>query len=168
LYGGEVSSKPTTSPSAYATWEYSIADERWIEHSNPKTSSGKSAPSNNDLVQGAAEGASANVPSLGRGFYFGGHLDPYTTAGWAQPVPRVYLQSLLEFTFPDYSNSQVYALGNGQTAGTDGNYRNITEGGLQSKAGFTDRADGLLVYVPGFGDEGILIAMAGGTNETYV
>jgi hypothetical protein len=39
---------------------------------------------------------------------------------------------------------------------------------LQSQAGFTQRADGLLIYVPGFGDEGILLALAGGTNTTFV
>ncbi|OQN99803.1 hypothetical protein B0A48_14573 [Cryoendolithus antarcticus] len=167
LYGGQVSWKPIVKPGPYATWEYSIPDQQWIEHSNPKTSSGKSAPSNNDPVQGASEGASISVPSLGRGFYFGGHLDEYTTQSWANYIPRQYLQSLLEFTFPDRANPQVDALSNGQNAGSDGNYRNVTEGGLQSKAGFTDRADGILVYVPGFGDEGILIAMAGGTNETY-
>lgn len=168
VYGGQYSWKPMETPTAYSTWEYSIKSQQWIEHSNPQTSTGNSAPSNNDAVQRAAEGAGTNVPSLGRGFYFGGHLDPYTTEGWAQWIPRVYLQSLLEFTFPGYTNDQVNALDSGKSAGTDGNYRNITEGGLQSKAGFTERADGLLIYVPGFGKEGILLAMAGGTNETYV
>jgi len=167
LYGGEFSSAPTESPTAYSTWEYDITSQQWIEHSNPQTSSGKSAPSNNDPVQRNAEGAAANVPSLGRGFYFGGHQDPYTTEGWAQPVPRIYLQSLLEFTFPDNTNNQVDALNDGKQAGTDGNYRNITEGGLQSAAGFTERADGLLIYIPGFGAQGILLALAGGSNETF-
>lgn len=148
-------------------WEYSIKSQSWIQHSNPTTSSGNNAPSNNDAVQDAAEGAGVSVPSLGRGFYFGGHQDPYTTAGWEQWFPRVYLQSLLEFTFPGYGNSQVDALNNGKTAGSDGNYRNITKGGLQSSAGFTQRADGLLIYVPGFGEQGILLALAGGTNTTF-
>lgn len=167
LYGGEFSSNPTETPTPYSTWEYDIASSQWIEHSNPETSSGKSAPSNNDPVQRAAEGAAANVPSLGRGFYFGGHQDPYTTDGWAQPIPRIYLQSLLEFTFPGSTNNQVDALDNGKQAGTDGNYRNITQGGLQSAAGFTERADGLLIYIPGFGAQGILLALAGGSNDTF-
>jgi hypothetical protein len=168
LYGGEFSWKPKEDPTAFSTWEYSIPGQQWIQHSNPQTSSGNGSPSNNDPVQRAAEGAGANVPSLGRGFYFGGHLDDYTTEGWSNQVPRVYLQSLLEYTFPGYSNNQVNALGSEKTAGTDGDYRNITEGGLQAKAGFTARADGLLVYIPGFGEQGILLALAGGTNETYV
>ena len=119
-----------------------MASEEWIEHSNPQTSKGESAPSDGDSVQRASEGAGVNVPSLGRGFYFGGHLDGYTTQGWSQSVPRVYLQSLLEYTFPSYSNDQVETLSDGKTAGVDGSYRNITEGGIQDKSGFTKRADG--------------------------
>nr|POE51133.1 kelch repeat-containing protein [Quercus suber] len=91
----------------------------------------------------------------------------YTTPGWSQRIYRLYLQSLLEFTFPGYTNDQVESLSDNEEAGTDGAYRNITEGGLQSSAGFTERADGLLIYVPGFGDQGILLALAGGTNVSY-
>lgn len=167
LYGGEFSWKPPVSPVPFSLWEYSVGSSSWIEHSDPVTSSGDSAPSNNDPVQRSAEGAGVTVPSLGRGFYFGGHQDGYTTEGWSQSTPRLYLQSLLEYTFPGYSNDQVGDLSNNKAAGSDGVYRNITDGGLQSHAGFTQRADGLLIYVPGFGDEGILLALAGGTNQTY-
>lgn len=169
LYGGEFSSYPPVSPVSFALWEYNIQSSQWIEHNNPETSNGPSAPSNNVAVQRAAEGAGITVPALGRGFYFGGHLDGYTTSGWdSYTTPRVYLQSLLEFTMPGYTNNEVYTLANGQTAGTDGNYRNVTVGGLQSSAGFTERADGLLIYVPGFGAQGILLALAGGVNDTFV
>lgn len=168
LYGGQFSWQPAVSPTAFSTWEYSMLSEEWIEHSDPQTSSGESAPSNNEDVQRASEGAGVNVPTLGRGFYFGGHLDGYTTQGWSQSVPRVYLQSLLEFTFPGSSNDQVESLGIGETAGEAGVYRNITQGGLQDSAGFTERADGLLIYIPGFGDQGILLALAGGSNDTFV
>ncbi|KXL47832.1 hypothetical protein M433DRAFT_63791 [Acidomyces richmondensis BFW] len=167
LYGGEFSWKPAVSPSPFALWEYHIASSSWIEHNNPLTSEGINAPSNNDPVQRAAEGAGVSVPSLGRGFYFGGHEDGYTTADWSQNIARIYLQSLLEFTYPGYANNAVYALQGGKVAGTDGVYRNITQGGLQADAGFTARADGLLIYVPGFGAEGILLALAGGTNTTF-
>lgn len=108
-----------------------------------------------------------SVPSLGRGFYFGGHMDAFTTEGWSQGIARIYLQSLLEFTYPGYTNDQVTTLESGAEAGTAGNYRNITDGGQQAEAGFTQRADGVLVYVPGFGKQGILLALAGGTNTTY-
>jgi hypothetical protein len=167
LYGGEFSWKPAVSPPAYSTWEYDIASDQWREHSQPVTAKGNNAPSNGDSVQRAAEGAGANVPSLGRGFYFGGHLDGYTTEGWSQSIARVYLQSLLEFTFPGTKNDQVESLSDDKDAGSDGVYRNITVGGLQAEAGFTQRADGLLIYVPGFGKQGILLALAGGTNETF-
>lgn len=133
----------------------------------PVTSTGVSAPSDQDPVQRAAEGAAVSVPSLGKAFYFGGHLDGYTTQGWSQSIARVYLQSLLEYTFPGYANPQVDAL-QSSDAPAEGTYRNITEGGLQAEAGFTTRADGLLIYVPGFSDDGILVALAGGTNESYV
>ncbi|EME80813.1 uncharacterized protein MYCFIDRAFT_1070, partial [Pseudocercospora fijiensis CIRAD86] len=167
LYGGQFQWKPAESPTAFSLWEYSISNDQWIEHSSPETSDGVSAPSNAQPVQRAAEGAAANVPSLGRGFYFGGHLDGYTTEGWSQSIPRVYLQSLLEYTFPGEPNTQVTSLSNHQDARSDGVYRNITQGGLQAQAGFTQRADGLLIYVPGFGEQGILLALAGGTNETF-
>ena len=168
LYGGQSSWKPAVSPVPFSNWEYDIASESWTEHSDPKTSQGESASSNGDDVQRSSEGAGANVPTLGRGFYFGGHQDGYTTQGWSQSTPRKYLQSMLEYTFPGYSNDQVKSLGDGQTAGEDGVFRNITNGGLQDEAGFTARADGLLLYIPGFGDQGMLLALAGGTNETYV
>lgn len=168
LYGGEFSWKPPVEPTAFSTWEYNIKDKSWIEHSDPVTSKGQNAPSNGVPVQRAAEGAGVNVPQLGRGFYFGGHLDGYTTQGWSQSIPRLYLQSLLEYTFPGYSNGEVNSLQDGNTAGSDGVYRNITVGGLQADYGFTARADGLLIYVPGFGAQGILLALAGGTNETFV
>jgi len=167
LYGGEFDWKPAQSPTPFALWEYDVASTSWIEHSDPVTSSGNSAPSNDQPVERAAEGAGVSVPSLGRGFYFGGHQDGYTTQGWSQSIPRIYLQSLLEYTYPEYPNDQVDSLSNGKDAGSNGVFRNITEGGLQSQAGFTQRADGLLVYVPGFADQGILLALAGGTNETF-
>lgn len=168
LYGGEFSDTPATSPVPYALWEYNIASSSWKEHSNPQTSTGNNSNAANQPVQAAAEGAGFSVPELGRGWYFGGHLDGYTTAGWSQQIARVYLKSLIEYTFPGYSNTGVQSLSSGQTAGSDGVWRNVTEGGLQDTHGFTERADGVLIYIPGFGDEGLLLGLAGGTNETYV
>jgi hypothetical protein len=59
-------------------------------------------------------------------------------------------------------------LGTTKAAGSGGVYRNITQGGLQDEAGFTERADGVLVYIPGWGEEGIVLGLAGGTNESFV
>lgn len=168
LYGGEFSDTPVTSPVAFSLWEYELSSSSWIEHSSPTTSAGNNSDGGNQAVQRAAEGAGFTVPELGRGWYFGGHLDGYTTEGWSQSIARVYLKSMIEFTFPGYTNDEVTSLAGGATAGTDGVWRNITEGGLQDTAGFPERADGTLIYIPGYGTEGLILGLAGGTNETFV
>lgn len=145
-------------------WSYDVASSSWTEQSGPQTSAGVDAESGGQDVSCAAEGAGITVPGLGRGYYFGGHLDGYTTAGWSQSTPRVYLTSLLEYTFPGQKNPSI---SNSPTAGSSGLYRNITQGGLQGTASFPERADGALVYVPGFGSDGIILGLAGGTNETF-
>ena len=166
LYGGEYSDSPVTSPSPFALWEYNIGSSKWIEHKNPKTSDGKNSDGGNQPVQAAAEGAGISVPPIGRGFYFGGHLDGYTTAGWSQSIERVYLKSMVEFTFPGATNDGVNGL-KSQGAGKDGAWRNITTGGLQDTKGFTERADGVLVWVPGFSAQGMILGLAGGTNQSF-
>ncbi|KAK7532820.1 kelch repeat protein-like protein [Phyllosticta citribraziliensis] len=168
LYGGEFQdstngNKPDYPP-AFSLWEYAIGSAAWTEHPSPKTSAGTHAASAGQSVQRAAEGAGVNIASLGRGFYFGGHLDTWTTEGWSNQISRVYLKSLVEYTFPGYGNGEVADL---KTAGADGVWRNVTEGGLQETSGFPERADGILVFVPGFGPEGILVGLAGGTNSTF-
>lgn len=166
LYGGEYSEMPTVSPSSFALWSYDIPSQSWSQHSSPSTSSGNSSDGGNQPVQNAAEGAGVSVPALGRGYYFGGHLDFLTTQGWSYYTTRVYLKSLLEFTFPGFTNNGVQGLSN-QAAGDGGAWRNITQGNIQSQNGFSERADGLLVYVPGFGAEGIILGLAGGNNESF-
>lgn len=168
VYGGEFSDNPSESPLPVSTWEYNIGSSSWLEHGALQTAAGNNSDSGNQPVQRSAEGASLSVPSLGRSWYFGGHLDMYTTPGWSNQIARVYLKSLLEFTHPGYANSGVESLGTTTAAGADGVYRNITEGGLQDEAGFTERADGVLVYVPGWGLEGIMLGLAGGTNQSFV
>lgn len=168
LYGGLFSDKPVTSPVPFSMWEYDLTSSSWKEHADPQTSAGTNSEPDNIPVQRSAEGAGLSVPELGRGWYFGGHLDGYTTPGWSQSTPRVYLRSMLEFTYPGQTNEAVQSLEGGKTAGPDGVYRNITQGGIQEADGFTERADGLLVYIPGFGKEGIILGLAGGTNTTFV
>ncbi|KAL8692030.1 MAG: hypothetical protein Q9218_002862 [Villophora microphyllina] len=162
LYGGIVSDTPAAVPDPYSLWEYQIKNAKWVEHSNPKTSNGNNSDSGNQPVLGTGEGAGISIPELGKGYFFAGHLDHFTTPGWSVQVARQYLKSLLEFTFPGYSNDGVQSLGAGKTAGSDGVWRNVTEGGIQDTAKFPSRADGALVYVPGFGAEGILLSIAGG------
>ena len=113
-------------------------------------------------MQRASEGAGVSVPELGVSWYFGGHLDAYTTPGWSPQIERVYLRSMLEFTHPGYGNDGVDTL---RDAGAPegGAYRNITQEGIQNEKGFTERADGVLVYVPGWGPSGILLGLGGGS-----
>ncbi|TVY16442.1 Kelch repeat-containing protein [Lachnellula arida] len=167
VYGGMFSDSPVVDPLAVSTWEYNLESSQWIEHTNPQTSSGNYSDGGNQPVQRAAEGAGLSVPELGRSWYFGGHQDSHTTQGWTTEVWRIYLKSFLEFTHPGYANTGVTSLGSSTAAGSDGVYRNITEGGVQADDGFTERADGVLVYVPGWGDEGIILGLAGGTNTTF-
>lgn len=167
LYGGQYSDSPKTAPGPNSIWEYNIGRKEWFEHEDPKTSAGQNAEGDGQSVQRAAEGAGFSVSTLGRGWYFGGHLDDFTTEGWSNQVARVYLKSLLEFTFPGETNNAVDSLTGGKTAGPDGVFRNITQGGLQTSGSFPSRADGALVYVPGFGAEGILLGLTGGDNDTF-
>lgn len=74
----------------------------------------------------------------------------------------------MEFTFPGYTNDGVQSLDGGKLASSGGVWRNITQGGIQDTALFPNRADGVLVYVPGYGVNGILVSMAGGTNVSFV
>ena len=166
LYGGEYSDTPAASPSPFALWEYDIPSKTWSQHSSPSTAAGNNSDGGNQPVQAAAEGAGISIPSLGLGYFFGGHLDGYTVAGWSQSIPRVYLKSLLEFTFPGFTNSGVKSLAT-TPAGDGGAFRNITEGGTQGENKFAERADGALVYIPGFGQEGIVLGLAGGNNQSF-
>lgn len=168
LYGGEYSESPFKEFDPFTLWEYDIKGSSWREHANPQTSVGNNSADGNHPIERVAEGAGVTVPELGRGWYFGGHYDHYTTPGWSMQTPRLYLKSLIEYTFPGYSNDGVESLSGGKLAGEDGIWRNITEGGIQNSNTFPQRADGVLVYVPGFGDSGILLSLAGGNNQTFV
>ncbi|KAH7326621.1 hypothetical protein B0I35DRAFT_139937 [Stachybotrys elegans] len=166
LYGGQVSDSPRADPPPESLWKYSIANEEWTEFQNPETWAGNHSEPEGQPVHRAAEGAGISVPELGLSWYFGGHLDLATTPGWSIHTARVYLKSLLEFTHPGYVNSGVDRLSDGSGAADAGAFRNITAGGVQD-GDFPERADGVLVYIPGWGHDGVLIGMAGGTNDTY-
>lgn len=157
LYGGEFSSSPPVTPAPFALWEYNVPASTWTSYPAPSATPG---PNANEAgpVQRAAEGAGASAAGLGRGWYFGGHLDGYTMPGLSQNIPqgRIYLKSLLEFQFPGVDN-----------APSSGSFRNVTEGGSQDSSGFPERADGVLIYVPNVGAQGILVGLAGGTGTTF-
>ncbi|KZL65307.1 kelch domain-containing protein [Colletotrichum tofieldiae] len=172
LYGGQFADNEGAE-GVYATvapmsiWRYSVKDDYWIEFKDPRTSAGNYSTAANEPVQRSAEGAGLSVPELGLSWYFGGHLDWLTTEGWSIHTPRVYLKSLLEFTHPGFMNTGVDSL-HGAGAADGGVFRNITEGGLQETDAFPERADGVLVFVPGWGVRGVLIGMAGGSDKTFV
>ncbi|KAK2031777.1 kelch domain-containing protein [Colletotrichum zoysiae] len=152
LYGGQFADNDGAE-GVYATvapmsiWRYSVKDHSWLEFRDPRTSAGNYSTAANTPVQRSAEGAGLSVPELGLSWYFGGHLDWLTTEGWSIQTPRVYLKSLLEFTHPGFMN---------------------TGGGLQETDAFPERADGVLVFIPGWGVRGVLIGMAGGSDKTFV
>ncbi|KAJ8107655.1 hypothetical protein OPT61_g8717 [Boeremia exigua] len=167
LYGGQYSDSPAEKPGPNSIWEYNIGSKSWVEHKDPKSSAGTNAEDDGQSIQRAAEGSGFGVTALGRGWYFGGHLDDFTTEGWSNQVARVYLKSLLEITFPGHSNDAVDSLKDGKKADKEPVYRNITTGGIQDTGSFPERADGLLTYVPGFGSEGLLVGFTGGDNDTF-
>lgn len=166
VYGGAFADNPYVTPEPFALWKYSISSKSWKSYDKPQTSPGQYTEQQPEPVQRSAEGAGISVPELGMSWYFGGHLDLSTTPGWSYLTPRIYLKSLLEFTHPGYLNSKVNALVS-TGAGEGGVFRNVTQGGLQTTEGFTERADGVLVYVPGWGEDGVLLGMGGGGNETF-
>lgn len=166
LYGGQFSDAPYVDPGPESVWRYSISEEEWTEFKDPTTSAGNYSEDADVSVHRAAEGAGLSVPELGMSWYFGGHLDWATTPGWSRHTDRVYLKSLLEFTHPGYVNSGVEKLSNGAGAPESGTFRNITKGGIQAGT-FPERADGVLVFVPGWGEMGVLIGMAGGTADNF-
>jgi len=167
LYGGLFSDTPYVEPAPESLWKYSISSQSWTEYPSPKTSKGNHSDPGDVSVQRSAEGAGISVPELGLSWYFGGHLDLSTTPGWYNQIARVYLKSLLEFTHPGYTNDGVESLAHGSGAGQGGVFRNITQGSLLSDSGFTERADGVLVFVPGWGEKGVLIGLGGGTEASF-
>lgn len=157
LYGGLFPDKPFVRPSENSVWKYSIKDNSWseIKQAGFKISD----DTEQKYIDRAAEGAGISIPERGLGFYFGGHLDGYTTRGWEQSIPRVYLKSLLELRFPGGTNGDV---GEGQVG-----FRNVSEGSGLDKVGVPERADGVLLFVP-WGKEGLLVGIGGGRNDTFV
>jgi hypothetical protein len=166
LYGGQFSDSPYVDPEPESLWKYAIKDDKWTEFPNPETSEGNFSAPANEPVHRAAEGAGISVPELGLSWYFGGHIDWATTPGWSRQIDRVYLKSLLEFTHPGYTNTGVKSLADGAGASDGGVFRNITSGGVQAE-NFPERADAALVYVPGWGELGVLIGLVGGTAESF-
>jgi len=153
LYGGIVPDSPHVLPPPASLWKYDISGKKWseIKEDDFKVTD----DSNQKRIERAGEGAGCNVireESKGKvttkGYYFGGHLDGYTTEGWSHNIERVYLKSMVEYDMR--SNT----------------FRNVSEGSGLDKAGVPERADGVLAYVP-VGKKGVLIGIGGGRSETF-
>lgn len=123
-YGGIFSDAPDKEPTEFALWAYNTETGKWLDVTSETKVSGDS---DTKEIGRVGEGAGATVPGRGLGFYFGGHLDYYTTKGWDKSIPRVYLKSLLEFDM----NTKTF--------------RNVTRDGLE-KSGVPERADGVLAF----------------------
>lgn len=90
-YGGYFSDNPNVAPDANRLYRYSISSKSW-----------SAANAGGDTVTRVAEGASAVSPPQGSQteptfYYFGGHIDTYTTEDWSNQTPRVYLSSMIEY-----------------------------------------------------------------------
>ncbi|KAK6332635.1 hypothetical protein TWF730_004295 [Orbilia blumenaviensis] len=138
LYGGQYSDTPPAQPDEFKLWKYTIQSSSW---STPST---KASSGTDPRIERAAEGAGVSIPNKSKGYYFGGHLDGYTTQGWSQSIPRLYLTSMIEYDMDTAT------------------WTNHTEDG----ASFPERADGVLVFIP-WGKEGVLLALGGGDNITF-
>lgn len=108
-YGGYFSDNPVVEPDAFELYSYNIPNGQWSQ-----------TPTSGDPISRASSGAGAVVPPLdGRTqpqfFYFGGHMDSFTTQGWSNQTPRVYLNSMIEYdqqanTWRNHSSVSYYEI----------------------------------------------------------
>lgn len=157
IYGGLFSDQPPVRPTENTIWRYTISGNFWSVIN--ADSFVITDDSEQKYIDRSAEGAGVYIPGRGLGFYFGGHLDGYTTRDWDHSIPRVYLKSLLELRFPGGTQEDI----------KDGyvGFRNVSAGSGLDKAGVPERADGILAFIP-WGKEGLLVGIGGGRNETFV
>ncbi|KAH9471756.1 hypothetical protein MJO28_002401 [Puccinia striiformis f. sp. tritici] len=151
LWGGQFADNPAVNPGPMNTFAYNIATRSW-----------KSINTTGDTVLRPSEGASALVPAIGSNgapmaYYFGGHLDWASVAGWSTSTPRVFLDSMVQLDLGSLSWTNYSSF----TAASNTNFVNATVEGTP-----TIRADGTLTYVPSVGPsgKGVLVAIGGGQN----
>ncbi|KAA1135319.1 hypothetical protein PGTUg99_009622 [Puccinia graminis f. sp. tritici] len=151
LWGGQFADNPAVNPGPMNTYLYSIPNRSW-----------KSINTTGDSVLRPSEGASALVPGIGSNgspmaYYFGGHLDWASVAGWSTSTPRVFLDSMVQLDLGSLSWTNYSSF----TTASNTNFVNATVEGTP-----TIRADGTLTYVPSVGPsgKGVLVAIGGGQN----
>lgn len=133
------------------TFVYNIPSRSW-----------RSINTTGDTLLRPSEGASALVPGIGTNnapmaYYFGGHLDWASVAGWSTSTPRVFLDSMVQLDLGSLSWTNYSSF----TTASDTTFVNATVEGTP-----TIRADGTLTYVPSVGPsgKGVLVAIGGGQN----
>ncbi|OAV98673.1 hypothetical protein PTTG_07694 [Puccinia triticina 1-1 BBBD Race 1] len=151
LWGGQFADNPSVNPGPMNTFVYNIPNRSW-----------KSINTSGDSVLRPSEGASALVPGIGSNgapmaYYFGGHLDWASVAGWSTSTPRVFLDSMVQLDLGSLSWTNYSSF----TTASNTNFINATVEGTP-----TIRADGTLTYVPSVGPsgKGVLVAIGGGQN----
>merc|ERR1712093_98235 len=152
-YGGYYSDNPTVAPDAVKLYEYTVASSSW-----------STVDTTGATVERSSGGAAAVTPASANAsssfWYFGGHLDSYTTEGWSNQIPRLYLDSIVEY----------------DAAGRSWTNHSTSSGSGQASANSTTettpllRGDSTLTYVPGLGTNGagILVNIGGGNLNQLV
>lgn len=115
----------------YTLWSYNTSDEVWTEHSV-----------NDAAPWRPSAGAHAEALDQGLAFYFNGELDSGSSTE----------------TQSFGSNEKVFLEGMVVLNLTDGTARNVS---TQAVSGSQPRSRGILQYVPGIGEKGILVAIGG-------
>ncbi|KAK9900561.1 hypothetical protein P389DRAFT_14601 [Cystobasidium minutum MCA 4210] len=153
-YGGYFSDNPTVAPDSNKLYRYSLSSGSW-----------STVNTGGDTVTRVAEGASAVAPPQGDSdeptfFYFGGHIDSYTTEDWSNQTPRVYLNSMIEYdqSSNSWNNHSSYS-----------NTASVTSNSTVEVSPLL-RADSTLTFVPGLGTngQGILVSIGGGNENQLI
>lgn len=138
LYGGTTSWWNTSFPGIqfpqsdyYSLWSYNTSDQLWMEHSVY-----------NDAPLRPSSGAYAEAPELGLAFYFNGEIDSGSSKETQSlgTDQKIFLEGMIVLNL------------------TDGTARNIS---TTAVSGSLPRSRGVLEYVPGYGEKGILVAIGG-------
>lgn len=148
-YGGYFEEFPErVVPDEQKLFRYSIPNRQW-----------STVQTTGATVERVAEGAAGVAPPQAGEtqptfYYFGGHLDGYTTEDWSLQTERVYLSSLIEYDAgpSSWTNHSTYAASSSVTANST------------FEAAPLLRADSTLTFIPGLGTDGkgLMVSIGGG------
>lgn len=154
-YGGYFDDNPVVEPDANKLFSYSVSSGNWDV-----------VQTSGDNIARVAEGAAALAPGNASAepsfYYFGGHLDSFTTQGWSNQIDRVYLNSMIQYdqAASSWTNQTSYS-GSGSSSANS----TVETAPLL-------RADNTLTYVPGpdvgTNGQGILVSIGGGNANQLI